>query len=95
MFEIIDRPERNRRGRDDMQYDFHLERALLDTLRHGRAIKVRLNVFHCTPCKGRLYDKGYRLLHRVLPDKEHVAAWIETCDESQESGGVTQELLKI
>lgn len=77
-FEIIDRPEKNRhRIKNDLGYGYDLERALLDTLLHGRAIKVPLGMFHSSPAKGRLWLQGYSVRHRVLDDKEHVAAWLE------------------
>src|SRR5262245_53844872 len=77
-FEIIDRPARNtRRIRNNLSYDLEVERALLDTLRHGRAVKLSLGLFHSSPAKGRLWLKGYSVRHRVLEDRENVAAWIE------------------
>lgn len=77
-FEVIDRPEKNRhKTSDDLGYDIDLEAALMETIQHGRAIKVRLGLFHSSPAKGRLWLKGYSVRHRVLGDREHVAAWIE------------------
>jgi hypothetical protein len=77
-FEIIDRPEINRNKiKNDLNYDNELEAALLGTLDTGRAIKVTLSMFHCSPAKGRLWLKGHRVRHRVLPDREHVGAWVE------------------
>ena len=84
-WEIIDRPERNRHSlREDMDYDAHLESGLLATLDHGRAIKVPLARFHCSPAKGRLWKRGFAVRHRVLPDKQSVAAWIEKDPEPEE-----------
>jgi len=78
MFEIIDRPKRNRHKiKNDLDYDGEIEAALLRTLDHGRAIKLSLGIFHSSPAKGRLWLKGYSVRHRVLSDKENVAAWIE------------------
>src|SRR5262249_41633611 len=77
-FEEIDRPERNRHKiKNDLDYDQALESALARTLETGRAIKVTLAMFHSSPAKGRLWLKGFHVRHRVLPDREHVAAWIE------------------
>ncbi len=77
-FEIIDRPEKNRhKNCHDLNYDSEIESALLRTLEHGRAIKLTLALFHSSPAKGRLWLKGYRVRHRVLEDREHVAAWLE------------------
>jgi len=77
-FEIIDRPERNRHKiKNDLNYDYELESALLRTIDNGRAIKISLGSFHSSPAKGRLWLKGYKVKHRVLPDREHVAAWVE------------------
>jgi len=85
-FEIIDRPEKNRHRLrdDDLNYDFEIESALMRTLEHGRAIKLTLALFHSSPAKGRLWLKGYRVRHRVLEDREHVAAWLENENDEQE-----------
>jgi hypothetical protein len=84
-FEVIDRPKTNRhRLKNELDYDNHLEAALLNTLGTGRAIRVTLSMFHCSPAKGRLWMKGYRVKHRVLEDKEHVGAWVEREDEPEE-----------
>lgn len=73
---IAERPPRNRAslgapGDDD------LEAALLNTFYLGNAIRVPLAFFHTSPAKGRLWKRGWRVLHRVLPDRESVAAWVE------------------
>lgn len=88
-WEIIDRPPRNRRSlhNGDMDWDALLESELMLTLEHGRAIKVPLSKFHCSPAKGRLWKKGYAVRHRVLTDKEHVAAWIE----EEEADSLTED----
>lgn len=89
-FEIIDRPEKNRhKNSDDLEYDHHLESSLMDTLESGRAIRVPLGIFHSSPAKGRLWKKGYQVRHRVLPDREHVAAWIE--EEKEHEDGLKEE----
>ena len=83
-FEIIDRPEKNQhRVKNDLNYDCELESALIRTLDHGRAIKLTLAAFHSSPAKGRLWLKGYSVRHRVLEDREHVAAWIEESKEDE------------
>ena len=83
-FEIIDRPERNRHKiNNDLNYDYELESALLKTIDHGRAIKIGLGSFHSSPAKGRLWLKGYKVKHRVLPGREHVAAWVEEPKEPE------------
>jgi hypothetical protein len=43
----------------------------------GGAIKIPLADFHSSPAKGRLFSLGFKLRHRVLPDKAYVAAWLE------------------
>lgn len=84
-WEIIDRPPKNRHSlAEDMDYDMRLEAGLLSTLDHGRAIKVPLSRFHCSPAKGRLWKRGFAVRHRVLPDKLSVAAWIEKDPEPEE-----------
>jgi|SRR5215471_4424228 len=84
-FEIIDRPERNKHKlRNELNYDYDLERELLNTLITGRAIKVTLAMFHRSPAKGRLWLKHYKVRHRVLDDGEYVAAWVVPADEPEE-----------
>lgn len=77
-FELIDRPEKNKRSiGDDMDWDADLELALKETLTQtGKAVVVPLWIFHSSPAKGRLWSKGYKVRHRVMPDKQHVAAWV-------------------
>jgi hypothetical protein len=87
-FEIIDRPEKNRRKKPP-EYDDALVSALLQTLVHGRAIRVLLSRFHCSPAKGRIWQMGYRVRHRVLEDDLHVAAWVEKDEEEPEPELVT------
>lgn len=76
MYTTIDRPARNRRT-FPQQGDDALELQLMATLLTGRAIQVPLAEFHSSPAKGRIYLKGYRVRHRVLPDKQSVGAWVE------------------
>ena len=78
--EVIDRPTRNKRRIGDAG-DEELELALLHTLDHGKAIKVPLAFFHSSPAKGRLWKKGFRVLHRVLPDRLNVGAWLSTRED--------------
>jgi hypothetical protein len=75
-YELMDRPPRNRRALGGPG-DETLEAELLATLNTGRAIRVGLSFFHTSPAKGRLWKRGYRVLHRVLADREHVGAWVE------------------
>lgn len=75
-FAEIDRPARTR-GIPDATDD-ELAAALVETFLSGKAIIVPLARFHTSPAKGRLWQRGYRVLHRVLPDREHVAAWVES-----------------
>lgn len=79
-FDEIDRPERNRRklGDPELDWDADLEAALLKTLETKRAIKVPLFMFHSSPVKGRLWQAGYDVKHRVLrPACFYVATWLE------------------
>lgn len=76
MFESIDRPPNNRRKLGELEYDTELEEALLSTYTTGKAIRVSLSRFHCSPAKGRLWTAGYKVHHRVLPDRNSVAAWV-------------------
>lgn len=78
-FEIVDRPARNRRHiqDDDLSWDGDIEQPLRETLVHGKAIVLSLERFHSSPAKGRLWKEGWRVHHRVLPDRRNVAAWIE------------------
>jgi len=83
MFEVIERPEKNRRkATDDLNYDLDIETALLDTLNTRMAIKLPLWQFHSSPAKGRLWKEGLSVRHRVLGDRQTVAAWIETKEET-------------
>lgn len=75
-FVEIERPARTR-GIPDAADD-ELANALATTFVTGKAIIVPLARFHTSPAKGRLWQRGYRVLHRVLPDREHVAAWVES-----------------
>lgn len=75
-FAEIERPARTR-GIPDATDD-ELAAALTATFLTGKAIVVPLARFHTSPAKGRLWMRGYRVLHRVLPDREHVAAWVES-----------------
>lgn len=76
MFDEIDRPELNRRrlGDKDLSWDQELEAALRRTLITGRAIVVPLVKFHSSPCKGRLWKAGFRVLHRAVGG--NAAAWL-------------------
>jgi len=76
----MDRPPKNRRtladsDLDDMDNDIQF--ALTQTLKTKRAVRMLLWQFHSSPAKGRLWAMGYRVLHRVLPNRREVAAWIE------------------
>ncbi len=86
-FPVVPRPPRNRRKLGDVKlnYDHELEEALIDTLNTGQAIVVPLSRFHSSPVKGRLHAQDYRVAHRVLPDKTHVAAWVWVDDEPKGS----------
>lgn len=77
-YESIERPPRNRRHLTDadLDYDQDVEQALLGTLTGG-AISIPLWKFHSSPAKGRLWAKDYKVKHRVLPDRQTVAAWLE------------------
>jgi hypothetical protein len=75
-YAVIDRPPRNRRALGEPG-DEELEQQLLETLDTGRAICVPLAFFHTSPAKGRLWKRGYRVLHRVLADRKTVGAWVE------------------
>jgi len=77
-FPQVARPARNRRSihDEDMDWDADLERALLDTLRTGMAVQLPLWQFHSSPAKGRLWKKGWKVAHRVLSDRQTVAAWV-------------------
>lgn len=75
-FATMERPPRNRRTLGDAG-DEELEKGLVETLNTTRAIVVGLAYFHTSPAKGRLWMKGYRVLHRVLSDRQTVAAWVE------------------
>lgn len=78
----MQRPPRNRRqlGDPDLDWDLDLEDALFSTLDTDKSRRVELSVFHSSPCKGRLWSLGFKVHHRVLPDKQWVAAWIERED---------------
>jgi len=78
-FREIERPARNRRHitDNDLEWDQDLEDALRATLVSGKAIVVALPLFHSSPAKGRLWREGYRVTHRVLPDRITVAAWLD------------------
>lgn len=94
-FEEIDRPEKNHHKKP-LKYDGALVRALLNTLITGRAIKVSLARFHSSPAKGRIWQKwGYHVRHRVLPDSEHVAAWVEKDDEDAPEPELINGLLPL
>jgi len=76
----VTRPPQNRRtladpDLDDM--DRAIEAALLTTLTTGLGIEMLLWQFHSTPVKGRLWKRGYRVLHRVLRNRRQVVAWLE------------------
>lgn len=78
-FPEIVRPPKNRRRLADPEldaWDADLEEALLGTLYSTRAIQVPLAMFHSSPAKGRLWKRGYRVLHRVTPDRQYAAAWV-------------------
>lgn len=91
-FHEIDRPAKNRRHLDDadMEWDRDLEAALLATRNTGKAITVKLSHFHSSPAKGRLWKQGFRVAHRVLPDRETVAAWVVGDNESAPVPGHSQ-----
>ena len=93
-FEFIERPEKNRhRIHNELDYDRNLEAALLETLDCGMAIKVPLGLFHSSPCKGRLWLKGYHVRHRVIEGREYVAAWLEMDEPEEEEPVRTEQLL--
>lgn len=81
-FPEVERPPRNRRrlGDADMDWDNDLQDALLATLTTGKAISLKLSHFHSSPAKGRIWNmepRGHlRVHHRVMPDRETVAAWV-------------------
>lgn len=75
-FPMIERPLRTRR-KETLDYDRDLEAALRQTLSTGMAIAVPLGRFHSSPAKMRLWKEGLRLRHRVLQDRQSVAAWVE------------------
>lgn len=78
MFEVIDRPARtSRRHLSEFDWDSDVQSALESTLTSGKAVVMPLWKFHSTPAKGRLWIEGFKVKHRVLPDRQHVAAWIE------------------
>ena len=81
-YELIERPPRNRRRLHDpsMDWDNDLKVALLETHVNGRAIKLPLWRFHSSPAKGHLWAHGFKVRHRVLPDRQTVAAWCELGD---------------
>lgn len=88
-YTITNRPARNRRtladpDLDDM--DQEIEAALLWTLKTKVAIRMLLWQFHSSPAKGRLWKKGYRVVHRVVNRRE-VAAWVELDEAPNESTG--------
>jgi hypothetical protein len=75
----VTRPPVNRRTLadpelDDMDKD--IEAALLTTLKTGLGIEMLLWQFHSTPVKGRLWKRGYRVLHRVRHNRRQVVAWL-------------------
>lgn len=78
-YALKERPPRNRRrlADVDMVWDQDLEAALLETLGNGMAIELPLWEFHSSPAKGRLWKRGFRVAHRVLPDRQTVRAWVE------------------
>jgi hypothetical protein len=78
-FELIDRPQKNRRrlGDENLDWDRDLEAELFNTLLNNRAVKLPLWQFHSSPAKGRLWTRGFKVKHRVLPDRRTVAAWVE------------------
>ena len=78
IFRECERPPKNRRHitDTDLDWDQELEDALRGTLVSGKAIVVALSHFHSSPAKGRLWKEGFRVTHRVLPDRETVAAWL-------------------
>lgn len=78
IYEVIERPHKNRRHLNDtdLDWDQDVEDQLLDTLTTGKAIRLSLAKFHSSPAKGRLWAQGYRVLHRVLPNRQEVAAWL-------------------
>ena len=90
-FPLIDRPPKNRRHITDDDLDWHadLEEALLATQASGRAIRLPLWQFHSSPAKGRLWKRGFRVAHRVLSDRQTVAAWVQE-DEGNETPDVQQ-----
>jgi hypothetical protein len=71
------RPPRARRLANPTADDLELENALMHTYNDG-AIIVPLAFFHSSPAKGRLWKNGYALKHRVLADRQNVAAWVES-----------------
>jgi|SRR5215831_2129411 len=77
LYQELDRPARNRRTLGEMDYDRDLEEALVATCDSGKAIIVPISQFHSSPAKSRLWADGYKVRHRVLPDRENVAAWVE------------------
>lgn len=75
----VDRPAANRRTLADPDLDHmdqDIELALLTTLKTGLGIEMLLWQFHSTPAKGRLWKRGYRVLHRVRPNRQQVVAWL-------------------
>ena len=76
--EFVDRPAKNTRTiHSPSDWDTDLEEALLSTRYNQQAVKTGLALFHSSPAKGRLWMKGYKVKHRVMPDRQHVLAWLE------------------
>ena len=77
LFSLVDRPSENRKRAPYTKIDQEVERALIYTYLTSKAARIPLGLFHSSPAKGRLWKRGYRVRHRVLPSRLHVAAWIE------------------
>lgn len=77
---LIDRPPVNRRHltEKDLDWDTDLEVALRATAHlENKAVIVPLARFHSSPAKGRIWKDGLKVKHRVLADRNTVAAWVE------------------
>lgn len=82
-FEFIDRPEKNHHKRP-LKYDPELQSALLKTRENGKAALVPLARFHSSPAKGRIWQKGYHVRHRVLLEGDYLGAWVAAWVEKDE-----------
>ena len=76
MWPEIDRPTKNKRTKPG-DYDVDLEKDLRYTMITNKAIVVPLWLFHSSPAKGRIWKDGFSVRHRVMTDRQTVAAWVE------------------